>query len=701
VKTFISSFLKISNLFYRIILFVVSVAIIVYFFPKEGKFKYEYKQGMPWMHETLNSPFDFPIYKTDNEVAQEKDSIANNEKPFFRFDPGILPTQERLFEQKFEVVWKQAFNIEIFDSIQNALKSGIENEIKLIFEEVFQVGILPDLIRNQELSTNISLVVIHDNVAEQMSPDELFSRSFAIASLEKEISRILYDNGVVHDQSVQFVSALDIGELVVANLNYDLEISDLKKQQELDNISLTYGLIRGGDKIVSKGEVVDDHKFKILESLKIEYEAMLGLGTNHYLIVAGQVLLVLAALVVLFLFLYNFRIEILLSSNKTIFILLLTVLFVSLAGITVRTELINLYVIPFALLPIIIRTFYDSRLAIFIHVVTIILIGFIAPNGFEFVFMQFIAGIVAIFSMHRARNRSQLFKSAAMVFLTYSFIYFALSLIHESSLGKIELTNFVWLAANGLLILTSYPLIYIFEKIFGFLSDLTLLELSDTNSPLLRELASKAPGTFQHSMQVANLAEEAIHKIGGNPLLIRTGALYHDIGKMNMAPFFIENQSPEFNPHDNLSFEESAEIIISHVTEGVTLAKKYKLPAQIIEFIETHHGTSTVQYFYKSFLKHYPEEDADISRFTYHGPIPHSRETAVLMMADSVEAASRSLKEYSERIIGDLIDNIVSYQRREGQFDDSDITFKELTMVKEVFGEKLRNIYHSRIEYPK
>lgn len=647
------------------------------------------------MHETLNAPFDFPIYKTDNEVKVEADSIRQKVKPFYRFDISLLPAQERLLSQKVDVVWSAVMAPQTNDTLAEAIKVACVSELLTIIEDVYHVGIL------SEVPAGASLVVIQENVAEEFSPQEVFSIATSVPALEKEISRILYENGIAHDLSLKFLQELNIAEFVVANLIYDEEITRLKKQQELDNISLTYGLIRAGDKVISKGEIVNDYKFKVIESLKRESEAMLGLGTNSYLIIAGQVLLVLAAMMVLFLFLFHFRIEILLSSKKTIFILLLTVLFVSLAGLTARTGVIHLFVIPFALLPIIIRTFYDSRLAIFIHVVTIILIGFIAPNGFEFVFMQFIAGIVAIFAMHSARKRSQLFWSAAIVFVTYSFIYFALSLIHESDLSKINWMNFVWLGANGLLILTSYPLIYVFEKIFGFLSDLTLLELSDTNSPLLRELASKAPGTFQHSMQVANLAEEAIYKIGGNPLLVRTGALYHDIGKMNMAPFFIENQSPDFNPHDKLDFEESAELIISHVSEGVLLAKKYKLPETIIEFIQSHHGTTTVQYFYRSFLKHFPEEEADISRFTYHGPIPHSKETAVLMMADSVEAASRSLKEYSERIIGDLVDGIISYQQKEGQFEDSDITFKELTMVKEVFREKLRNIYHSRIEYPK
>jgi len=330
----------------------------------------------------------------------------------------------------------------------------------------------------------------------------------------------------------------------------------------------------------------------------------------------------------------------------------------------------------------------------------VLLVGFFAPNGFEFVFLSFIAGIIAIFSLTNLYRRGKLFLSAGLLILTYSFVYFGLAITQEGNFSGIEYRNFLYFAFNGSLILLAFPLIYIFEKVFGFVSDLTLMELSDSNQKLLRELAEKAPGTFQHSMQVANLAEEAIRKIGGNPLLVRTGAMYHDIGKMNNPVYFIENQRTGFNPHDMHEFDESANIIISHVKDGVELAKKHSLPDQLIEFIRTHHGTTKVQYFYRSYIKKFPDKDVDVNMFTYPGPKPYSKEMAVLMMADSVEAASRSLTDINEEGISNLVDSIISGQMDEDQFDYVDINFKDITEIKTLFKDKLMNIYHARIKYP-
>jgi hypothetical protein len=380
--------------------------------------------------------------------------------------------------------------------------------------------------------------------------------------------------------------------------------------------------------------------------------------------------------------------------------LFLVLFFIAVSSLLVRFSDISLYIVPFALLPIIIRTFYDARLALFIHIVTILVVGFNAPNSFEFVFMNFSAGIVAIFSLTNLYRRGKLFLAAALVFLTYGVVYFGISIIKEADLINIHWEDYLWFGINGLLILTSFPLIYIFEKLFGFISDATLIELSDTNQPLLRLMAEKAPGTFQHSIQVANLAEEAIYHIGGNSLLARAGALYHDIGKIEKPSYYIENLEAGKNPHDALEFDESAKIIIDHVIKGVNLAQKNKLPAPIIDFIRTHHGTTTVQYFYKSYLTKYPEKEVDVSKFTYPGPSPFSKETAVLMMADAVEAASRSYKEPTEKIINQLVDEIIEYQVKQDQFHDANITFKDISMLKGIFKMKLRKIHHGRIKYP-
>jgi putative nucleotidyltransferase with HDIG domain len=332
--------------------------------------------------------------------------------------------------------------------------------------------------------------------------------------------------------------------------------------------------------------------------------------------------------------------------------------------------------------------------------ITLLLAGFWVPNSYQFVLMNFLAGLVGLFSMRSYYKRGILFYTATFVFATYALVYILLSIMQEGDLSQVNWINILWLGGNGLLILTIYPLVFLFERIFGFLSDATLFELSDTNQPLLRKLAEKAPGTFQHSMQVANLAEEAILSVGGNSLLLRAGALYHDIGKMEAPEYFIENQHGGVNPHDELDFKSSARLIIDHVTQGVEIAGKYKLPGQIIDFIRSHHGTSTVQYFYRSFLNTHPGEEVDINEFTYPGPKPHSKETSVLMMADSVEAASRTLKHYSPESIHELVENIVSHQTSEDQFSESDLTFGEITNIKEIFKNRLSNIYHSRVEYP-
>ncbi len=389
------------------------------------------------------------------------------------------------------------------------------------------------------------------------------------------------------------------------------------------------------------------------------------------------------------------------NNLQTFFIFLLFVAFALIARFASKSTVISFYLIPFVIVPIIIRTFFDSRLALFIHFILLMFSGFLAPNSFEFIFLNFNAGVVAIFTMTKIDRRSVFFLTSVFVAITYSFLYFGLSILQEGSLTNIEWINLAWFAGNAMLVLLSYPLIYIFEKIFGFLSDATLLELSDTNQPLLRELAEKAPGTFQHSLQVANLSEEACRSLGGNPLLARTAALYHDIGKMSEPLYFVENQSGGFNPHDHLNFEESASIIIGHVTKGTEIASKYKLPEALIDFIRTHHGTTKVQYFYRSFIKSFPEELVDDTKFMYPGPRPFTKEMAILMMADSVEASSRSLKEANRNNIDDLVEKIITSQLEEGQFNDAPITFMDISRIKEIFKKRLGNIYHVRIEYPR
>ncbi|MGC9341702.1 MAG: HD family phosphohydrolase, partial [Bacteroidales bacterium] len=489
-------------------------------------------------------------------------------------------------------------------------------------------------------------------------------------------------------------------ELVEPNLSYDESTSQRMLEALNSELSLTEGMVQSGEKIIGIGEPVNDEKFRIIQSLRREYERNTTLQRNYDLIFGGQITLIALAFIVLYLFLLHFRKEVLQSGKKTIFILIQVVLFSFVASLAIKSNSLNIYVIPFVILPIIIKTFYDARIALFVHIITILLIGFWAPNGFEFVYINFIAGVVTIFTLRNLYRRGVLFVSAIFALLSYSLVFTGISLVQEGGFQNIEYLNYAWFAGNALLVLASYPLIYIFEKLFGFISDATLVELSDTNQPLLRQLAEKAPGTFQHSMQVANLSEEAALAVGANPLLIRTGALYHDIGKMEEPMYFIENLTSNYNPHDNLEFEESASKIIGHVAKGVEMGRKHNLPEIILDFIRTHHGTSTVQYFYRSYLKKYPEAEVDVAKFSYPGPKPYSKETAILMMADSVEAASRSLKTINKEIIRDLVEKIIDNQYKENQFENVDMTFKEINTIKNLFRKRLVNIYHARVEYP-
>ncbi|MCX6295441.1 MAG: HDIG domain-containing protein [Bacteroidetes bacterium] len=435
--------------------------------------------------------------------------------------------------------------------------------------------------------------------------------------------------------------------------------------------------------------------------MKSEYEGESDGASDYFYILLGQILIVSLSLSILIAFLGFFRKEIFLDNAKITFILILIILQVLMARFSDASQSFNIYLLPFCILPIITRAFYDTRIALFVHLITVLIASFLAPDRFEFTFIQLLGGMVAIFSIVNMRNRSQIFISSGVIFLTYSVAFIGITIIQEGGSDAITWQGFAWFGISALLTLFSYPLIFVFEKLFGFISDVSLLELSDTNGKLLRELASRAPGTFQHSLQVANLAEEAIYNIGGNALLVRTGALYHDIGKMEMPMYFIENQANGMNPHDEMSFDESASIIISHVIKGIEIAKQNKLPEQIIDFIRTHHGTSITGYFYRSFQNAFPDEKIDESKFHYPGPIPFSKETAVLMMADSVEAASRSLKKYDVETIDELVEKIINTQIEQNQYANADITFKDINTLKKIFKKKLMNIYHVRVEYPR
>ncbi|MGM0667880.1 MAG: HD family phosphohydrolase, partial [Bacteroidota bacterium] len=574
-------------------------------------------------------------------------------------------------------------------------------ELASIIEGVYETGIYElNEFTETILSQEKSIMLVRGNIAERVQLDELFTHKEAYEFVRNKRTALQDQiSGRVGMNVSRFLGTITLGDFIKPNVRYNEGRSTAERNNLLKDISLTRGMIQEGELVISKGELVNNYRYRVLESFRQEYGERMGVY-NSWLFILGQLLIVSACFLILFLFLYHFRREVLDSFLKTLFILILLLVFVALARIVIMLPGISVYLIPLALIPIIIRTFYDPRLALFILLVTLMITGFIVPNSFEFIFLNFLGSVVVIFTLTNTYRRAKLFFSASMVFLTFSLVYFGIGIIQEGDVNEINWSNYAWFAGNSVLLLLSYPLIYLFEKTFGFLSDATLFELCDTNQPLLRELAEKAPGSFQHSMQVANLAEEAARNVGGNPLLVRAGALYHDIGKVAGSEYFTENQSEQFNPHDALEPEKSAEIIIGHIKRGLELAKKHSLPQQIIDFIRTHQGTTRAYYFYRQYKDRYPERDISPGDFTYPGPRPFTKEQAILMMADAVEASSRSLKEYSEEKIRKLVDSIIDNQMEEGQFTLAPITFRDISRIKETFVSRLNTIYHARIEYP-
>lgn len=685
MKKFISFIRHSHPEIYKGILFCIAVAAIVFIFPKQGKFKYEFQnlKGKPWLHEDLIAPFDFAIKKSADELRKEKSDVISNAKPYFKIDKNIVAAKKEQLKFEIDKSWDNKKN-----KVQKAKVLALGEKI---LDSIYSKGILEPNVSIETKPSDFSIYVLDNNVAEEHELRDFYTITSAYEYQQSQLTNI--------PEAKYLLSILE--NCIAHTIFYDKGTTDKILKQSIDDISPSRDIILKEQSIISKGEIIDGYKYQILESLKSEYEGQSGSSSDYMFILLGQVLIVSCCLCVLIAFLGFFRKDIFLDNAKITFILILIFLQVLMAHFSNGSQSFSIYLLPFCILPIIIRAFYDTRIALFTHLVTVLIVSFMAPDRFEFTFIQLLGGMVAIFSIVNMRNRSQIFISSGVIFLTYSIAFIAITIIQEGGSDAILLTDFAWFGVSALLTLFSYPLIFVFEKLFGFISDVSLLELSDTNGKLLRELASRAPGTFQHSLQVANLAEEAIYTIGGNALLVRTGALYHDIGKMEMPMYFIENQANGMNPHDEMSFDESAAIIISHVIKGIEIGKRNGLPEQIIDFIRTHHGTSITGYFYRSFQNAFPEEEIDESKFHYPGPIPFSKETAVLMMADSVEAASRSLKKYDVESIDELVEKIINTQIEQNQYANSDITFKDINTLKKIFKKKLMNIYHVRVEYPR
>ncbi|RYZ94948.1 MAG: HDIG domain-containing protein, partial [Sphingobacteriaceae bacterium] len=534
--------------------------------------------------------------------------------------------------------------------------------------------------------------MLNKNIATEKNITDVFTKESALKYCEQQLA---------DRRDIDKVFLLDLlAERLLPNLNYDERITGKLEKETVENLSITRGMVQAGEVIVTKGSVVNDDVFQKLQSYKKAFEDNARVNGNFNLVLLGRFLLVGLAITLLVVFLYLFRRDIY-SDNRLVGLILL-VITAMLATLSLAIMLQwpeNLYFIPYCIVPIIIRILFDTRLALYIHLLVVLIAGFFVPNSFEFAYYEITAGMVSIYTIKNLIRREQFLISALIITASYFVAFLGISFIRQGSISSIEWVDFLPFGASVVLTLLAYPLIYLFEKIFGLTSDITLIELTNTNAPLLREMAFTAPGTFQHSLQVANLAENAIYSIGGNSLLVRAGALYHDIGKMENPLFFIENQISSFNPHDKLPYEESAQIIIRHVSKGLEMARKANLPDIVSDFIRTHHGNTRVDYFYQSFLKNFPEKLIDENIFRYPGPIPFSKETGVLMLADSVEAASRSLKEPDEKSISDLVDRIVKYKLDQDQLKDSDITLKDIETIKTIFKRMLMSIYHVRIDY--
>lgn len=669
-----------KNLIYKSLIFIATVSVIVYFLPNEGKFNYQFDINKPWKYGLLQASFDFPIYKNDIQVQKEQDSILADYQPYFQIDKEA--------EKNVLSKLREDYNKTLRHSLPGTdYVRYIERTLKALYEDGIIAG--NDLKRMEEDSI-IAIRLVDKNVATSRFIDQLYT--------VKEAYEYLLNADTTHYKK-KILQQCNLNDYITPNLVYDEEKSEAAQKDLLSNISWANGFVLNGQKIIDRGEIVDEQTYNILESLRKEWEKRSDSVQEKRLTLAGQILYVGIFLFCFMAYLELFRADYYERKGTLTLLFALIVFFPVLSSIMVEQNLSSIYVVPFAMIPIIVRVFLDSRTAFMAHVTIILLCSITLRFPHEFILLQVVAGMVAIYSLRELSQRSQLLRTALVVFISYALLYFAFELIHEDDLTKLNTRMYIYFMINGILLLFAYPLLFLLEKIFGFTSDVTLVELSNINNSLLREMSEVAPGTFQHSLQMANLAAAAANKIGGKSQLVRTGALYHDIGKMVNPAFFTENQSG-VNPHKSLSYEQSAQVIISHITDGLKLAEKHNLPKVIKDFISTHHGRGLTKYFYISYKNEHPDEEVDQEKFRYPGPNPFTKEQAVLTMADSVEAASRSLPEYTEESISTLVDKIIDTQVSEGYFKECPITFKDIATVKALFKEKLKTMYHTRISYP-
>ena len=677
---------KIRHSYYgimKVLAFVLALAIVVLLMPRNVKFKYEYQKMRPWPHETLYAPFNFPVYKSDETVRKEKEEALKSVEPIFTFDvQGTENGREQLLKD-FDSQWN--------DTIGD--KSYYENLILEIYDNIENKGIVVKNNFTSNFKGDETVVVLRNKVQTKCQYEDFYTMSTASTYIQSQIDTI------PDYSTMQLINNL-LHNSLRSNVVYSENMTKQAEKMAVDNIMLTFGMVQKDELIIMEGEIVTEEKYQIISSLQREYTNITANNffSRNYMLY-GQLLLVSMVFLALYLTLRMLRPDIFEQLRYINLILLLMMLMIVPSFLLLKYAPSLIYLMPVAIMAMLLMTFFDARISIIVQVMTLIIISIAVPNPFQYFFVQLLVSFIAIFSMTKRTSRASYFGTSIAVFVTYLLVYTGMTLIFDGDFDSFSLRTVVIYAGNAFFTMLALPLAFLFERVFGFVTDLSLLELSNTNSPLLRKLASEAPGTFQHVMQVADLCEEVIYNIGGNALLVRTGAMYHDIGKTRNPYYFIENQNGKYNPHDDVSNVESAQIIIGHVIDGIEICRQYHIPEQIIDFVRTHHGTRRTEYFYQMELRENPE-GVDESEFTYPGPVPFSKETAVLMMCDAVEAASRSMNDKTEESLNKLVDNIIDGQMKANQFDNTNITFHDITVTKKVLKKKLMSIYHVRIAYP-
>lgn len=672
---------RIKTRVYVPLIFILATLLITYVFPRQGKFKYSFNEGRPWRYGLLTAPFDFPIFKSQQQLQQDQDSILVFYEPYYKIDKAAETEAIAEFDADSNL-----------DPSLSKLERRYIGYIRNSLLEIYKKGIINSAEYDKIAATKKKTLRLREDKEAKTRDLESF---YTIKSAYEEIV-----TNAPSSLEVNVLKAAGINNYLQENIVYDVVTSDKAKNEFIQQVSPTFGMVQFGERIIGEGEIVDHNVYNILSSLKKVTEERTGASGRSNWIILGEFMLVSILMGSFFMYLRFFRINEYRNRKHVTFMVLLITFFVVLTAINVNYNFFNVYIIPFAIVTILIRTFIDSRTALFGSLITVLICTLMVSFAFEFMILQMTIIMICIFNLKELTERSQLIRSSFIILGSYVVVYVALVLAQEGDVTKISWETLIYFLINFIFITFSYLLVYMVEKSFGFISGVSMVELANINKPILRKLSEEAPGTFQHSMQVSNLAAAAAVEIGANPSLVRTGALYHDIGKLENPAFFTENQSPGMNPHAGLPFEESARIIIDHVRLGVRMGHKEGLPQQIIDFIATHHGTSTPKYFYNSWKNANPGKEIDSAAFSYPGPNPFSKETAILMMADTVEAASRSLQEYTEESIRKLVTKLIDSQMQEGLFQKAPITFREVDMIKELFVEKLQTIYHSRIVYP-